>query len=319
LSSRANPGEHRRAPRGLRPEARARDIILSGRSYETFSAKYKLLNAQLDVLLRQRPVLFLGCSLQDPRILDWLAGLSDDAAEGLEIWRALMLEKAWTQALAYTWDGGHASGALSKGKVRPLILSSHDRIAALLGEVAADHIEPSPRLAIDIHVDGSPRASLASCADWPLEDPHADPTLAPDLATLRALDHVPLETDERGALGPAMATAAAQLRVLAERAGDALTAAILSLEARQRIAAAIRASAGKAPPLLLLRVHAGSSDEARRHADRLLALPWELLRIDGEFPLEHGKLDLAREAVVDGALRAGGVAGRSVPVAPGDA
>ena len=48
---------------------------------------------------------------------------------------------------------------------------------------------------------------------------------------------------------------------------------------------------------LVIRVEATLDSEIQRDADRLLALPWELLRIDGDFPVEKGELDVSREAV----------------------
>jgi hypothetical protein len=119
-----------------------RDTILSGHSYASFTDRYKLLNAQLDVLLVQRPVLFLGCSLKDPRILDWLAKIPEDWAQSLEVWRAVMLEKAWNEALSYTWAGGHASGALLKGNVQPLRVKDHGDLPKLLADVAG--MSPTP-------------------------------------------------------------------------------------------------------------------------------------------------------------------------------
>ena len=149
-------------------------VVLSGRSYEAFGRSYPFLSSQLDVLLRQRPVLFVGCSLQDPRLLDWLAARTEDAARGLKPWRALMTEKAWKEAAASTWEGGHASGALARGNVRPLVLSSHAHLAELWGEVAATVTPEARRLEIEIAVGeaGEPwQARLAGCPDWQVRDP----------------------------------------------------------------------------------------------------------------------------------------------------
>jgi hypothetical protein len=126
------------------------NVILSGRSYEQFSKRYPFLNAQLDVLLRRHPVLFVGCSLQDPRILDWLADLPEDVASRLKRWRALMTAPEWAAALEAIWDRGHASGALSRGNIRPLILRDHDHLGELLAEVSrtlgpAEEVQSSGR------------------------------------------------------------------------------------------------------------------------------------------------------------------------------
>jgi tetratricopeptide (TPR) repeat protein len=279
-----------------------RRVVLSGRSYQKFGRSYPFLSAQLDVLLRQRAVLFVGCSLQDPRLLDWLAAQTEEAAQGLKPWRALMTEKDWEAATKAVWEGGHASGALARGNIKALLLRDHGHLAELWGEVASRAVPEVKRLKIEIVVgaDGEPwRAHLAGCPDWQPRDPLADPKLLEDLATLRKLDHQPLPTTERGQLTAEAAGFAGALRALAADLGERLTEALLSPSAREALVRAVQAGLGGEPPLLHLRVLPASADEtAERRADRALALPWELLRLDDHFPVEEGTLDLAREAVV---------------------
>src|SRR4029079_10501506 len=106
----------------------------------------------------------------------------------------------WNDALAYSWEGGHASGALARAKVRPMLLASHGELARLCGDRAADIPQASPRLEIELHLDDPPRASLAGGEDWAPRDPFADPGLLAEINLLRDLDHRPLETDDRGLL-----------------------------------------------------------------------------------------------------------------------
>jgi tetratricopeptide (TPR) repeat protein len=280
-------------------------VVLSGRSYQAFGRGYPFLSAQLDVLLRQRAVLFVGCSLQDPRLLDWLAAQTQEAARGLKPWRAMMTAEAWKAATEASWEGGHASGALALGNVRPLVLQDHAHLAELWREAAATIAPEVRRLEIEITVgiEEEPwHARLAGCPAWELRDPLADPKLLEDLETLRKLDHRPLPTRERGELSPEAAGVAAALRALAADVGDRLTDALLSPPARETLVKAVHASLGGEPPLLHVRVRpAAGGEAAERQADRALALPWELLRLDGRFPVEEGTLDLAREAMVSGA------------------
>jgi tetratricopeptide (TPR) repeat protein len=277
-------------------------VILSSRSYQTFSQNYPLLTAQLDLYLRQRYVLFVGCSLQDPRILDWLAALSEDAARHLKSWRALITEKDWKTVTEAIWDGGHASGALARGDLRPIILPDHGSLPVFWSQLAAELAPDLKRLEIEIEVgaEGEPwKARLEGCQNWQPADPLADSGLLEQLETLRALDHKALPTDERGNLSPDAAVAAAALQSLAVKVGDQLTGALLSSEAREKLVKAIRKGTGSEPPLLLLQVRSAVPGEAaNRRADRALALPWELLRLDERFPIEDGTLDLAREALV---------------------
>jgi len=171
--------------------------------------------------------------------------------------------------------------------------------------------KPIPATALEIEIvvgaEGEPwDARLAGCPDWQPCDLLADPGLLEDLETLRKHAHRPLPTDEHGNLSPEVFGVAAALHALAADLGDRLTDALLSPPARESLARVVHANLSGEPPLLHLRVRpAGSGETAERRADRALALPWELLRLDGRFPVEDGTLDLAREAVVPDALGLG--------------
>ena len=68
--------------------------VLSGESYREFEQLYRTLTEQIDLLLKQNPILFVGCSLQDPRLLDWLKRQPKKKA-GLKPWRSLMTLQEW--------------------------------------------------------------------------------------------------------------------------------------------------------------------------------------------------------------------------------
>jgi len=83
---------------------------------------------------------------------------------------------------------------------------------------------------------------------------------------------------------------------LARRIGAQLTEALLPEEIRAELARHLREE-GSPPQRLTLQVEGRSSE-----VDTVLALPWELLAPEpGRFPVREGRLDLVREAVVDGA------------------
>ncbi|HSN85291.1 MAG TPA: CHAT domain-containing protein, partial [Thermoanaerobaculia bacterium] len=220
-------------------------------------------------------------------------------------WRALMTQKDWQAALEAPWNGALASEALNRGNVHPLILRDHAHLGELLSEVAGK-LAPAvaaQRLDIDLQVQpGGPwTAHLEGCADWQPADVFQDAKWCEWLDQLRDLSVVPLPTDERGNLSPKAAADAAALRNLAVEVGRRLTDALLSPEARERLAAAARAGRGGPPPFVVIRVLPAAPGAAAEHlADRVLALPWELLWIEERFPVEDGTLDLAREAFVSG-------------------
>jgi hypothetical protein len=83
--------------------------------------------------------------------------------------------------------------------------------------------------------------------------------------------------------------------------GQRLSAEFLSPAALERLRHAIGASQAGVPPLLHVRVHATDDATAQHLGDQILALPWELVVLGGQFPVERGKLDVAREVVKLGA------------------
>ncbi|HYG62436.1 MAG TPA: SIR2 family protein, partial [Thermoanaerobaculia bacterium] len=179
------------------------DVILSSHSYQSFSHRYPFLVSQLDVLLRQHPVLFIGCSLQDPRILDWLTGLTPDSARALKPWRSLMIQKDWEKAAK--------AEALTRGNIRPYILDSHGQLGELLQAVAGEVKPDLARLEIEVELGDRWQARMAG-VEWETADPLADENLLKDLEQLRDLGLRYLPTDERGHLSPEAAAAAGALR-----------------------------------------------------------------------------------------------------------
>ena len=81
---------------------------------------------------------------------------------------------------------------------------------------------------------------------------------------------------------------AARLQAAADRLGDALAGALTADEAAFLVDAA---RGDPLPPLLVIE----SAD------DRVLALPWELLRLEGRFAVRDGRLDVARSVPVSAA------------------
>ncbi|MEE8525438.1 MAG: SIR2 family protein, partial [Thermoanaerobaculia bacterium] len=268
-----------------------RRTVLSGRAYAEFEQRYRFLKSQLDVLLRREPVLFVGCSLQDPRIVDWLEALDGDARAGLKPWRALMKQTAWDEALA-------ANAVLGRANLRPLVFEDHDRLAPLWSEVAPPRT-PAAELALTVEVSAAGLRATLEDETWTPDDPLADEELVAAIAELRERGSRALPTDEHGALVPGARPLAAALREQAARIGETLAAKLLSPAARQQLRTAV-GGAGR-PALLRLRVAVtGDRDlgALTARADRLLALPWELLRVADRFPVEDHTLDVAREAVV---------------------
>ena len=70
-------------------------VVLTAASYAEFQRAYPLLQQQLNLHLRTRPVVFVGCSMRDPRLLDWLAGLSVAERRRLFASRVIITADDW--------------------------------------------------------------------------------------------------------------------------------------------------------------------------------------------------------------------------------
>ncbi len=109
------------------------DVVLSGRSYAYFDQRYGFVLSQLNILLRQHWVLFVGCSMQDPRILQWLKEMSSETQRAIKPWRVLMTKKEWESTMRARWSGGDVKDSLARAKIRALILRDHDHLDELFG------------------------------------------------------------------------------------------------------------------------------------------------------------------------------------------
>jgi len=269
-------------------------IILSGNSYATFEARYGFLRAQLDVLLQQHPLLFVGCSLQDPRVLSWLESRPDAWAQQLEVWRAIMRPSAWSAAQDMAWKGGKASAVLSRAPLRPIEIERHEDLPALWLEVAK---KLAPLAVNELVFDVDPgETEWRSVGPTPESAPHVAPSplrddaFVRDLHRLRGLMRRPVFIGR-----PQSPAQLAELRHVARQVGSRLTTTLLSADARAAVQRRL-AEVDRGPARLTLRIVTGP------RADAALALPWELLMPeDGRFAVEDAKLDLVRDAVTPGA------------------
>jgi hypothetical protein len=277
-------------------------VVLSGRSYDQFGARNPFLGKQLDVLLRQQPIVFVGCSLGDPRILDYLAGLSSAELDGLKEWRPVLTGAGWQTALAHRHRGIEARALLAPAGVRPLVVRDHDHVRALFVDAAARLAAPAQVVALELEVTPTRlSAKLPGAPGWTPADLVADAPFMDALRLLRDWDHQPFAVGADGEpVGPDAARAA-QLHGLAVQIGQRLSADFLSPAALDRLRNAIGASQASVPPLLHVRMRATDEAAAQRRGDQILALPWELVLVDSQFPVERGKLDVAREVVKAGA------------------
>jgi RNA polymerase sigma factor (sigma-70 family) len=110
--------------------------LLSGRAAADFDARHDFLRAELDVLLQQHPLIFVGCSLQDPRMLQWIESRPDPWMRQLKPWRAVMRPSAWAAALERPWKRGEARSVLMRAPLEPIETGRHEDLPAMWLEVA---------------------------------------------------------------------------------------------------------------------------------------------------------------------------------------
>ncbi|KAA3611795.1 MAG: CHAT domain-containing protein [Planctomycetota bacterium] len=271
--------------------------VLSGKSYREFEADHSKLVPHLDELLRKHPVFFVGYSMTDPRTVGWLNELPSEERNKLKRWRPMLTETDWK------WAQKEAKGALGISSIKALLVENYVEHLPRLIQELADHFDPPTGKAFFLTLTAGKEGwevELPGFQSWTLTDPApSDSDLAKAIVQFREWGHRALPTDENGHLTAEGATGAGALRRLAENIGDRLTEALFPEEVRKALISELQQALNSEPVLLTIRVRAAGGDEdADRLADHALALPWELLRFENQFPLETGTLDLMREAFV---------------------
>lgn len=106
------------------------DVFLAIASLEAFEESYPRLVHHLDQSLRRRPVLFVGCSLSDPRLLDWLAALPVPDRRDLIGSRAILTREEWGRLPAPKRQ------LFASANLQPVLVEDHDGVVRLLEGLA---------------------------------------------------------------------------------------------------------------------------------------------------------------------------------------
>src|SRR5690242_5992036 len=104
-------------------------VILSGESYRLFEKTYPLLHNQLSLNLLTHPLLFVGCSMKDPRVLGWLRGLTEEERGNLYGGRVLITSMDWAKLTKEEVE------LLASANIKPVEVESFSAIADVLAEV----------------------------------------------------------------------------------------------------------------------------------------------------------------------------------------
>jgi hypothetical protein len=112
-----------------------KSCVLSAASYAQFKNSYPLLKNQLDLNLRHHPLFFIGCSMRDPRLLDWLRDLGP-ARDDLFGGRAVLTKADWGKLT------GEERALYESARIQPVLVETHADIATLLGLLAKQLAPP---------------------------------------------------------------------------------------------------------------------------------------------------------------------------------
>ena len=265
-------------------------VVLTGQSFAEYDSRHPLAIHELELKLRQHRVLFVGCSLQDPRLLNWMTGLGDVERRRLHLWRALLAPGEGKKLEGLMWKGRSYAKVLAS--IKQTELPDFASLPRWFEQLTAEAEVPNARQ-LDVLIRPGTRWTIEAAGERVEVDP---PAITPaELAKLRgiACDGFPCEAD--GTVVTAVATKLHAAEALARGVGERL-AALLPGKANERLAALIGSAATNDPATLHLRV-----DGEPTAVDAVMLLPWELLTVGGSFALESGQLHLVREVVVAGA------------------
>lgn len=294
-------------------------VVASESSVDGFARRFQFVMKQLHVEMTQRPLLLLGVTMTEQRILDWLRDEVDDRfADLLKPWRPLMTATAWQKANTGTHGEAQRVELLRKGNIRPIALDDQDPAGhqTSLWNGLATELAPLDVAELVFDVTPGPETwtivgPTPESAAHTTVNPLTQAALRRDLATLRRRGNRPVGIDDRD-----VDTASAPYMRLGRRIGHVLTEALLSGDARAQVNRRMnQVDRGRA------RLTIRTPDSAL--ADAVLALPWELITPRGDrFSVRERELDIVREVRRDGAppvrTRSGSMVLAAVVSAPAD-
>lgn len=264
-----------------------KDVVLTRASYDRYRRAHPRLQRQLDLTLRTRPVLYVGCSMRDPRVVDWLRKLKKADRSALHAGYALICHTDWEAIPPADRE------LFAECSLRPILVSDHAAIADLLAEAAKELAPLDPdELMFDLHPGDERWTVVGPTNESPeheVENPFRDPSFLASLKRYRvAASREVIDGTPQGSV------LEMQVGVEARRLADRVTATLLSDAARREVTARL-GDGQRSRARLTIRVarHDTSGDQA-------LALPWELLSPDGvHYPVQTANLDVVREARIE--------------------
>ena len=118
-----------------------KDIVFSRKDYDDYPETYPFSYAKLEIEFLQKAIVFVGCSMTDPRILSWLrrhAGRSGSRRYSV----AILTENDWLSIPSNDRD------MLVSGRIAPLLLNEHSELQDLVSILYDEYSTCSSRLSL---------------------------------------------------------------------------------------------------------------------------------------------------------------------------
>jgi tetratricopeptide (TPR) repeat protein len=244
-----------------------RRVVLDSDSYAEYDERYPLAKADLESQLRKHSIVFFGCSMTDPRLIDWLKKLGQEGRRYLKPSATVMTRDGWARAKET------AGSLLAEANIIPVIIERYEDLPELIRNLLELIPLPSKRCVVDLtRIEGSRcRVSVNGQAPEERDLPwKIDGEFSVALWTFWRVSRQ----------AHCLAGAAETVGEAAARIGACLSAFLFG--SNEKILKDLLEAAGT--PLLLI-----SAED-----NFLLSLPWELLRLDGKFIVKEALLDIAR-------------------------
>ena len=113
-------------------------VVLTASDQQAYAASYSLVQAQLGLALRQRPAVYVGCSMTDPRLLDWLRDLPTAERRALQPGRAVLTVAEWERL------GLEVQELLASANIRPVQVADHGAVSQLFAALAKELVPVEP-------------------------------------------------------------------------------------------------------------------------------------------------------------------------------
>lgn len=247
-----------------------RTLILSGESYAAYADQYGHILGEFGRLMRRNPIVFWGCSMTDPRLLDWLRNLPDEGREHLRASFAVLTEDAWQGVPA------EDRALLTESQIEPVFVQNHNDIPTLITHLNRELVSPTPQtLHVNVAFTDEKRDN------WTIT--FGDQTHQVEVPWKHNNDFgIAFQTFQEHTRETLIDQKEQnELHAAAALLGDRLGQAVFLEDLVRTIQNA--SGSGKRPFVIL------ESDD-----NLILSLPWELLRLDGQYTLRDGLIDFAR-------------------------